>query len=172
MPQGTVSYCPPRRNFRPAGRIRDVKLELTVPKFVQSKRRVTGARAAGLQYERKAQAHLASAFYIQNPWFSFWSDGQHTLQYCSPDGLSFNFQSGLITVFEIKLRHTSDSWWQLRHLYIPVVSKLFGDVLWKYAAVEVCRWFDPDTVFPEEFRMLESPFNARPDMFGVHIWRR
>lgn len=168
------SLCPPPRNFRPAGRLREVRLELRTPGFVKP-RKVSGVRAAGISYERKCQAMLMEAFplnYVQGPWFSFFIEGQHKLQYCQPDGLLIDIKQGLITIVEIKLRHTTDAWWQTRHLYVPVVGKLFGDKMWKYSIIEVVKWFDPDVVFPEKFQMLRDISHTRPGEFGVHIWGR
>lgn len=173
MVQWKPSYCPPRRNFRPASRIRGVKLELKEPGFVHTGRKPKGARLAGLRYERKVQdALVEDRFYVRGPWFSYWVDGLHHLQYCQVDGLKFDFERGVITVVEIKLQHTSDAWWQLRHLYIPVVACVFGDKLWKYAPIEICRWYDPETPFPEPYRMVNGLSPARPDTFGVCIWKR
>ena len=151
-------------------------METKTPPFISKakKRRATGARAAGLAYEKKAQQMLMekyASYYVQGPWFSFFRDGCRQLQYCQPDGLMIDFHNGTINVVEIKLRHTSDAWWQVRHLYIPVVSKLFGERDWVYGAQEVCKWFDPDEPFPEDYVMLTQPAVSPIGKFGVHIWK-
>ena len=108
--------------------------------------------------------------YVQGPWISYFSAGSHTLQYCQPDGLLIDSEQGLIVIIEIKLRHTSDAWWQLRHLYEPVVRKLFGDTQWRYGLVEIVRWFDPAVPFPEKFQKLKTISHIQPGRLGVHIW--
>jgi hypothetical protein len=43
---------------------------------------------------------------LPSPWFYFKAVGSEKVRWCQPDGLLFDFQSGLITIVEVKLQHT------------------------------------------------------------------
>ena len=90
--------------------------------------------------------------------------------WCQPDGLDIDIRRGLITIVEFKLQHTSAAWWQTRQLYEPVVKAVFGAAQWAFSIVEIVKWFDPDTAFPERFSFIPSLADARPGAFHVHIW--
>jgi hypothetical protein len=79
---------------------------------------------------------------------------------------------GTVTIVEIKLKHTAHAWWQVRELYEPVVKHLFnnGKVHWAFAACEVVKWYDSDTVFPENLLLTPAIENIPPGHFGLHIW--
>ena len=164
--------CPPPRNFHPAGTVHSPKLELTEPMFKRS--RSTEAQAAGIRYERKAQAYLCTTFphhYIAGPWFSYQRGDEAKRIWCQPDGLLIDIKVGYICLIEIKLRHTSDAWWQTRHLYLPVIKSLFGEETWRYGIIEVVRWYDPDIQFPERYKLVPELNRVCPEKFGVHIWK-
>jgi hypothetical protein len=78
---------------------------------------------------------------------------------------------GKIIVVEMKLQHTAEAWWQLRYLYLPVLTKAFPPSLWKFAVCEVTKWYDPATVFPERVKLKAEVLDTAPDEFGVHIWK-
>ena len=129
-----------------------------------------------MRYEHQAKEYLSEKLgdaFVPGPWFRFQSravaGAQTQLLWCQPDGLYFDFRLGRITIIEIKLRHTSDAWYQVRRLYQPVVQRVFG-ALWDYTVVEVARWFDPATPFPEHIRMLPNVAEAPLEMFSVHRW--
>lgn len=165
--------CPPPRNFSPAGYVTNPRLELTEPQFIKL-HRVTGARAAGMRYERKVQRYLFDIYphhYIASPWITFEKTKGAKRIWCQPDGLLIDIRFGLITVVEIKLRHTSDAWWQTRQLYLPVVQRLFGTLMWEYNILEIVRWYDADTLFPERYKLCPEIGVLAIDKFGVHIWK-
>ncbi len=135
----------------------------------------TAAQHAGLRYEDKAQEFLAELFpdYLRSPWIRFI---EHTefgddKRACVPDGLILRPPVAL--VFEIKIRHTTDAWFQLRRLYAPVVAALSG--IAQIHLVEVCSSFDPAVLNPEPIarildieRFAESPWNP----YGVFVWTK
>jgi hypothetical protein len=135
---------------------------------------LTGARGRGIRYEAKGHDYLdglAKGMYVPGPWFRYINiAGGH--YWCQPDGLIFDFNRGIITIVEFKLKHTSDAWWQTRKLYEPVVSHVFGKTLWRYTIVEIVKWFDKEVPFPETFNMARSPFDLTVGSFNVHIWGR
>ena len=162
----------PPNNFTPAGVVEWVKHSPTVPPFIHSSRRSRGRRRAGEMYETKVQRWLENEFegnYLPSPWFYFKAVGSEKVRWCQPDGLLFDFQSGLITIVEVKLQHTAAAWWQVKLLYFPLVVQLFPPNLWRYTFVEIVKWYDKDTLFPERVQLLPHLALAEENRFGVHI---
>ena len=106
--------------------------------------------------------------YVSSPWLRFFAEGKW--RWCQPDGLLFDPQSGRITIVEVKYQHTSDAWWQVRHLYQPVLQAMFPEKLWTFDACEIVKWYDPDTRFPEKL-VLAQEISMKHPAFKVHIWR-
>lgn len=151
----------------------EARFALSEPSFINHRRRSRGKRAAGLAYEKKAKAYLETLtpHFHPGPWLQFRSADNRAWRWCQPDGLIVDLPQGLITIVEIKLQHTSDAWWQVRQLYAPVLRALFGSDLFDFAALEVVKWFDPATRFPEHFERVPDPLSfASRDAFGVHIY--
>ena len=143
------------------------------PAFARGNRRRRGRRGEGIRYEARVQEYLLELYpeeYVPGPWLEFQAIGEKKPRYCQPDGLLFQPKQGTLTVVEVKLQHTSDAWWQLRWLYLPVVAGAFPPDLWDYRLVEVTKWYDPATAFPEPVQLCASLGNAAPGRFGVHIW--
>jgi hypothetical protein len=158
----------PPRNFHPAGEVAKVEIAHSPPSFARSPKRLTGAKGAGLRYERKAQATLQECYgarYTPSPWLRFLAFGKW--RWCQPDGLLLDAEHGRLVVVEIKLQHCLGAWYQLEHLYVPVVRSAFPD--YHLATCEVVRWFDPATAFPTKPTLVERIEWARPDAFAVHI---
>ena len=173
IPKPNTTSCPPPRNFNPAGVVQEAALASRPPPFISVPRKSRGKKAEGMRYERAAQQHFDAAygdFYVPSPWFCFSS--VHTrdkYRYCQPDGLLFDPRRGVLTIIEFKLKHTPNAWWQTRHLYQPVVQKLFPSDLWTISICEVVKWLDPHTTFPERFNYAHSPLDVPPGGFGVHV---
>ena len=163
---------PPRR-FRSAGVVESVKFSPVPPPFINKQKRY-GRRAEGIRYENKAHEYFQDyfgAYYVPSPWFTFLEVGAMRERWCQPDALLIRPDMGQITIIEYKLQHTSDAWWQLKWLYLPVIARAFPPNLWNYGMVEVVKWFDPATAFPEKVKMKASLFDVAPGEFGVHIWK-
>jgi hypothetical protein len=169
-----TNYCSPPKRFHPAGEVEIASFSLEPPLFTKNTK-VTGKRADGIRYETKAQEHILFErpdTYVPSPWFRFRSKGQEKFYFCQPDGIDFDIERGRLTIIEIKLQHTPNAWWQTRRLYEPVLKKLFPEVLWEFAIIEVVRWFDPDKAFPERYNFLKdlSFDTIKPGEFHLHIW--
>lgn len=172
----TIRFPPPPR-FQPAGEVLWAELAHSPP-FVSeriARQRNAGARGAGNRYEQKAQEYLASTLgsaYVASPWFVYRSRGRQGAFFAQADGLYIDLERGVITCFEIKIKHTDRAWWQTRQLYVPILKHIFGTAQWSYAVVEVCCWFDPHVSFPE--RLVEildlAPDRFAPGPFNVHVW--
>ena len=171
----TTNRCPPPRNFLPAGAVQTAELIFFTPPFIRVPKRRRGKRAEGVRYEQAVQDFFDAEygdFFLPSPWFCF--TAYHTgdkVRFCQPDGLHFDFHRGIITIVEVKLKHVAAAWWQTRHLYQPVVQKLFPPDLWQINICEVVRWLDPHTLFPEKFNYARTPLDIPCEGFGVHVLR-
>jgi len=70
---------------------------------------------------------------------------------------------------EAKYQHTSDAWWQLRQLYIPVLQFMFP--AFELIACEVTKWYDCAVAFPEPVSLSRTVHEADEGKFNVHIWK-
>lgn len=167
-----ASFCPPPRNFSPAGAIRWVRHSRRAPAFTFNRDRPSGAQRAGQLYEEKAQRHFSTRYpllYVESPWLNF-SSSIGGERWCQPDAWLVDLKRGVVTVLEYKLRHTADAWWQLRKLYEPVTRALFGVRDWEIAVMEIVQWYDPATTFPEKQIRMQNIDELEPGRFGVHQW--
>lgn len=177
IPQLTPSDCsdavvgvPPPAHFRPlAGvptnvRWKNVAYSPSVG--------LTSAQRAGLRYETKVHDAFTKALgdsYRVEPHLHFAVNGVfHTAR---PDAIHLDV-TGRATIFEIKSRHTSDAWWQLRRKYEPLVQCLkFVNVV---SCVEVVPSYDPSAGFPEpvtKYDSLEVLLQSPSAPFKVMIWK-
>jgi len=153
----------------PAGNITTSRLSNTPPPFL-STRKATGARAAGLRYERKVQDNLLGKFaerYLPAPWFIFTSDNGP--RWCQPDGILIDIEAGVLWVVEIKHSITERAWWWLNDLYVPVVRHTFG-TSWIIATCTIVKWFDCRVELPERPVMCKELTQARPGQNAITIW--
>lgn len=109
-------------------------------------------------------------YYVPGPWLRYKELGKESIRWCQPDGLLFLPLMSRIVILETKLQHTPDAWWQLRQLYLPVIARMFPPSMWSYSIVEVVRWYDRDTAFPERVKLCADVLSCEPGDFGVHIW--
>lgn len=169
---GKQSCLPPRR-FKAAGAVEWVQHSQTTPSFIRETRQ-RGRRAQGLRYQEKVSSHLNDRFgevFVSGPWFRYKAVGVDKPRWCQPDGLLFIPELSRIILIEVKLQHTSDAWWQLRQLYLPVVAHAFPPSRWEYVLCEVVRWYDPIVAFPEKVRLRPDVLSAEPGEFACHIWK-
>lgn len=137
--------------------------------------RPTGARKAGLRYEKLAQDHLEERYpytYLRSPWLVYQTDDSARVRWCQPDGILFDWGRQIITIVEIKLHHTSDAYWQVMDIYLPVLRHAFRGFAWEYRFVEVVRWYDAAVHFPVAPALVPELSNVPRGRFGVHIWKR
>lgn len=129
-----------------------------------------GGKGAGLRFERTVQRELTAKYdtFLHGVPFIFYTadSGRHT---CIPDG--FMLHGGELVIFEIKIRHTPDAWFQLRRLYQPVVQRALGRPT---RLLEVVKSYDPTVSFPEPHFIcqdLETFLRSRAEV-GCLIWGR
>ncbi len=129
-------------------------------------------RAKGVNYEAKAQKYLSKFYgprYVPAPWFQFMEAGDSRIGYCQPDGLLFANDLSQVTIVEIKLRHTDQAWWQLRHKYGPVLKYVYPWM--RIAYCELVQWYDIAIPFPEAVELRPQIGLARPGPIQVTIWK-
>ena len=180
------------RHFTPAGRVlwsalSDIEPDWLVDVQKREKKAMTPAQRRGIVYEHGAHSYLEAVgdgFYLPAPWIKFGTvdpisnEVCKIARWCQPDGLYFDFSQALIAIVEIKFRHTSVAYKQIKELYQPVLEHLFVDPnnrragsVFSFCGVEVVRHFDPMTKFPEPFARRAHPFKALDkDRFYVHTW--
>lgn len=167
--QQALAKCPPPERLRLVGKV-DWAHFCPKPDFIKPHRH-TGARAQGVRYEKKVHEYLLGRFpyaYLPAPWLNFYTLGSP--RWCQPDGMLIRPIEGRITVVEVKYQHTSDAWWQLVHIYRPVLEAIFPPGEWEYNYLEVVKWYDPSVLFPCTHRLTPDPLDLKQNEFGVHIW--
>lgn len=128
----------------------------------------TRAQRLGLAYEERVHDILSSIYdvdYRAHPALVF--EDRRGYRRAIPDGILKLGRT--LVVVEIKLTHCERAWWQLRRLYIPLLSRLtHEDVIVR--GVEICMNFDPDLRWPDKFDVLKSLHNTTNNL-GVLQWR-
>jgi len=130
----------------------------------------TLSQKAGVRYEVQAQYHLLTLFpdlYL-SPSVRFIDEGGDRI--CIPDAVLCEERD--IFIFEIKLTHVPEAWWQLHRLYKPVLEELPGNR--RVHCVEVCRSYDPSMPFPCRVEVIDDLgawMQDRPTSFGVYPWK-
>ena len=164
----------PPKNFITASGVRWAKLLDSRPTFIK-RHRLTGARAQGIRYQTKVEAKLrqiwcgaeSDAVLLVGPWIEFMDDTGR--RWCQPDAVMMQGDGRAGIIYEIKYRHTADAWFQLWRLYTPVLEALFPACKWE--CMEVVRWMDPATSWPEVPTVTAS-LRSVPDSrrTGIHVW--
>lgn len=141
------------------------------PPFKSSGR--TAAQKFGVRYEKKVQKELRELLapdFIHTG-FAFFDDSGYRI--CVPDGIYIHHKLQKAAIFEIKSRHTSDAWWQLRKLYEPVARAFYSN--YTVLPIEICRSYDAATPFPEKVELVtklkDFIFDAADGTLGVLPWR-
>lgn len=164
----------PPKGFRAAGNVEWAEFRFEGPWGPNSPRGSTPARQAGLAYERRVHRHLRESYssgilYAPGQWIEFREQGFRQSRWAQPDGLLLDLDNGLVVIVEIKLRHTERAWWWLRQLYAPLLRSIFPPA-WRFAYLEVTRYYDPEVHWPEAIRLVKHPHFLVESQCGVHIW--
>ena len=107
----------PPPNFQPVRNIVWAEVLTETPPFALPPfSNDTPARQAGRRYEQQVHEHLLALYptgYIPGPWIRFSDKARkERFSWCQADGWLIDFRRGLITIIEVKVRHTPDAWWQ------------------------------------------------------------
>lgn len=90
-----------------------------------------------------------------------------------PDGLLLSRDRKILLCIEIKLRHSTDAWFQLNRFYLPILRRAVGNSL-ILRTLEICRYYDPGVRLPETKELvlkLEDSFSIK-GKHPVLIWER
>ena len=112
----------------------------------------TASQKAGRRYESKILRNLKvgnETTFMLSPWihYALTSGLEH---HCQPDAILL--RKDCLIIFEVKLTHTIDAYWQLRHLYAPAMRKVEPNT--PQHLVEITRSFDPNCLYPETMRLF------------------
>lgn len=134
--------------------------------FAGTRARRSGAQKAGLAYQKRIVEHLVGEFgrasVDAGAWFHYLDDSLRR-SYCQPDVL-VEFGPSCLVV-EIKLRWTSDAWYQLRKLYLPVLTAaLLPTTL---IPLVICRSYDCAVPAGEAVNLIDTPADAKVGLFNV-----
>lgn len=124
----------------------------------------------GLRYERKVQAFLSAQLpTLQcNQWFEY--IGQESfIRHAQPDAFVWLEEERALVIFEIKLRHVTYAWWQLRRRYEPILRHVYQPE--RVFVCEVCTIFDPQQVIPEPPRLIRSVNRMKEGLYNVLIFK-
>lgn len=128
----------------------------------------------GLKYEAGVHERLQEEYglrYVPGQWWKYHtSDGAY--HYAQTDGLLYLPDRKLCVLLEVKYNHTPEAYWQCENLYVPLLSWFLKDTDYKIAAVEVVKWFDPQTPFPVRPTLCEELTAVQANRFNVHILHR
>ena len=148
--------CPPPKRFSAAVGVRSARFLPCKPQFIR-RGRSYGRFAVGVRYEREAQEFLslyalgrAEIEYCNGPWMEF-SD-KSGRRWCQPDALLIDRRKKDCLICEVKYQHTSDAWWQLKELYLPVLRVALPG--FQFRLLEIVHWYDPLTAWPERALMV------------------
>ncbi len=119
----------------------------------RSLRGMSPGQKAGLRYEQKALNYLYQFdLFLDHLPFNFFADG------CGgkaiPDGVLLVPRMRELVVVEIKLRHTTEAWFQLNRFYIPIVRKAFPQL--KVISCELVRSYDPGVTLPGRYELVQD----------------
>ena len=152
-----------------------VTAELLKFKLYHPPKRRSAAQRLGLKYEKDVCSELLTTLdpvkgsLLFQPAFRF-NAGRAFDEHAIPD-IVYLAPSNVITIFEIKLKHTADAWYQLRKLYRPIVAKAYpGHAI---NLCEVCKWYDPSIKLIGETEIVDNLWdwtNKPQTGFGIYIW--
>src|SRR5690349_13859238 len=136
-------------HYIPQGSIKEAWRSAEVP--YTKRGRKSALHKAGLAYEKRVRewafTEIAARYSLEvSPWFCF-IDATEQRHYCQPDLLLV--APDRMIVVECKIRWTTDAWWQLRKLYIPVLAVALKKPEDYFVPLCICRSYDPAFPAPE-----------------------
>lgn len=165
---------PPSSHYIPASAIESAWQASENP-FHGKRSRHSGAQKAGLAYQKRIVALLGEELCaargwrtLPGPWYCY-RTADDRLRYCQPDLLLLNDEEHKGIIVEIKVRWTSDAWWQLRRLYLPVLQCAMQG--WSFLPLTICRSYDPAICIEERVALVDHPLALTNNHFNVLVMR-
>lgn len=156
--------------YIPQGTIHEAWRSAEIPHSGTSRFRSSAAQKAGSSYEKRvrewAYQHATSDSIEVSPWFCF-VDDSHKRHYCQPDLLLVS--PNRVVVVEVKLRWSLDAWWQLRHLYLPVLEVALRKPIESFVPLCICKSFDPAFPSPEPIALRTDLNVCTPSTLNVML---
>lgn len=140
-------------------------------KLHHPKRKQSHAQRAGIRYEKKTLKHLSLELpepVMYHPAFRF-NAGTPYDEHAIPDAIYLH--EGTLTIFEIKLKHTADAWFQLNKLYKPILARAYPGA--RINLCEICRDYDPSIRLPgriEKLDTLDAFVSTPQDAYGIYLY--
>lgn len=167
----------PTGNFRPVVAPRNVRLI----DYEHPTHHLSPARKAGVRYEARFHSFgsklWGSAYTSYEQQLFAFNDtlGPRAIR---PDGVLRPDGTEFLVIFEVKVRHCIDSYFQLAQVYSPVLHQFAPFRGLTHILIEVCRSFDPFIAYPALIQRLdmldlgEYCTCVQPlDQIGVLIWK-
>lgn len=168
LPKGFSVKVPPPPYFTPAGIVLEAE-PIMAPGFAHSGR-ASGAKLAGLRYQKKVNKRLKEEFgahALIGPWFGFTSaNGKRR---CCQLDACVKYDDNDFILIETKIRHTVLSYYQLKELYLPVIRAYRPDARIRLATI--VGSYDCATPYPEEIDLIYDLAEASDDRIGVLKWK-
>lgn len=99
-------------------------------------------------------------------WLLYQYAGGWKTHYAQVDAL-VQFSPSHCAIVECKFKHTPAAYWQMERYRALVQHWRPGCQL---SLIEVCRWFDPKTPWPEKVILLSKVAEAKPGKVYVKFW--
>lgn len=91
-----------------------------------------------------------------------------------PDGLLLSPCKRVLCILELKLRHSTDAWFQLNRFYLPIMGRICGSSM-RLRVLEICKYYDPGVRLPQEKALIvdsENVFRLGDGIHPVLIWEK
>jgi hypothetical protein len=127
-----------------------------------------GDKRAGITFETTVGKELLDRGFpiVSDTWIKY--KIYSGVKLCSPDHILIDVRKGIVTVIECKLSHTATAWFQLNHVYMPVLKKLFPG--FTVRGVEICKNFSNTTRYPKEVKLVHDLNGDWTGGDNVLIW--
>lgn len=159
--------------YLPSGEIYDARRILSSPHSSAPRKPASAAQRAGKRYERFATSRLVElagpCTVHLGPWYRY-VDGSAGARFCQPDLVLELPSCTLVVEAKSSAFGLVDAWWQLFHLYLPVLRRAAERGV-PLVPLAVCRSFDPAVALPAEASLINSLQEATPGRFNVMVVR-
>lgn len=136
------------------------------PKFIPQAKRLTGSRAKGLSYEKRAVRELKRRFpgapLNYHQWIEY-NDGEGNHGYCEPE--VYIVLKECVLLFEMKLTGGEGGRQQMEEYYAPLLRMIYQRPV---RCLLICKWVTPDT--PGPFFATPESFIGGDAPFGTWHW--
>lgn len=87
------------------------------------------------------------------PWYRYITTSSRP-RFCQPDFVLQDASGSEACIVEVKLSWTSDAWWQLKRIYLPVLKAAHPEV--EFRTLVICASYDPAILANEDVTLVDS----------------